>query len=98
MPGSSYATSNLICRKESATAIRIAGYNHISPGTALSVTLYLQIAENTLSNRSPNARIIVYSYEAKKIIDAETSAIALNIGSYGSYDLSLEHYNYQELR
>lgn len=70
--------------------LKIAGYAHISSSTDLSVTLYLKIVRNSAGSRSPNADIIVYSSDNKKIIDAGTSAISLSL-SYGPYDLSLIH-------
>ena len=44
LPGSTLDTSNLLCRKNGNDEILIAGYGSISSGSALSVTLYLQIA------------------------------------------------------
>lgn len=90
LPGTTLETSNLICRKDANSEILIAGYNSISAGTSLSITLYLQVAYNSLSTRYPNARIIVYSQDDNKIIDAQTSSYTLVISDYGSYTFALE--------
>lgn len=70
-------TSNLVCRKNSNTDILITGYSSISAGASLSITLYLQVAYNSITTRSPNARIIVYSADDNKIIDAQTNSYTL---------------------
>ena len=54
------------------------------------MTLYLKVAYNSLTTRYPNARIIVYSADDNKIIDAQTSSYTLSITEYGSYTLALE--------
>lgn len=90
LPGTQIETSNLICRKESSDSILIAGYNEITTGTALSITLYLQVATNSITVTYPNARIIVYSSNNNKIIDAETNYYTLDIQDYGGYVLRLE--------
>ena len=93
LPGSTLDTSNLICQKDSSTQILIAGYSSISSGTPLSITLYLQVAYNSLSTRYPNARIIVYSADNNRIIDAQTNSYTLVISDYGSYTFDLGDYN-----
>ena len=95
LPGSTLETSNLICRKESNTEIFISGYSSISAGASLSITLYLQVAYNSITTRYPNARIIVYSADNNKIIDAQTNSYTLTISQYGSYVMGLGE-NYME--
>ena len=82
-------TSNLICRRNSATAIFIGGYAQISTSTTLTITLRLQIVYNSISNRSPNANIAVYSENAEKIIEGSVSSFSLTMAGYGSSELEL---------
>ncbi len=74
----------------------IAGYSSISAGASLSITLYLQVAYNSLSTRYPNARIIVYSADNNRIIDAQTNSYTLTISDYGSYIFDLGDYNMEQ--
>ena len=90
LPGTTLDTSNLICRQSGSNEIEIAGYSSISTGTSLSITLYLQVAYNSLATRYPNARIIVYSADNNKIIDAQTNSYTLSITGYGGYEAGLD--------
>jgi hypothetical protein len=90
--GSTLTTSNLICRKNAAQDILIAGYSTISAGTSLSISLYLQIVAGSLTTYTPNARIIVYSSTGAKIIDANTAAYTLTVSQYGPSTLSVMNY------
>ena len=90
LPGSTLDTSNLICRQNANNEIMIAGYSSISAGTSLSITMYLQVNYGSLTTRYPNARIIVYSADNNKIIDAQTNSYTLTISEYGSNLFSLD--------
>lgn len=90
--GATLSTSNLLCRKISATQIQVAGYNTIAAGSSLSINLYLQIALNSLSWTSSTVNVKVYSSSAALIIDANTNAFSLNMNAYGSYNLQLLDY------
>lgn len=98
MPGATLTTSNLICRKNSAQDVYIAGYNTIAQGTSLSVSLYLQVASISAGTYSPKARIIVYNSNGAKIIDANTDTYTLTIGVYGSSALEIMSYMEQPLK
>ena len=98
--GSTLTTSNLICRKNAAQDILIAGYSTISAGTPLSITLYLQVVAGSLTTYNPYARIIVYNPTSppSKIIDANTNSYSLVVSSYGPSTLSLMTYMEQTLK
>lgn len=98
VPGTTITTSNLICRKNSAQDVYIAGYNTIAAGTSLSVTLYLQVASVSTGTYNPRARIIVYDSNAAKIIDAYTNTYTLTVGVYGSSTLGILNYMEQPLK
>jgi hypothetical protein len=87
--GTTLTTSNLICRKNSAQDVLIAGYNTIAANTALSITLYLQVAVGSTGTYYPNARIIVYNKDGSKIIDANTNQYTLSVGAYGPSTLAI---------
>ena len=90
--GTTLLTSNLICRKNDVQDILIAGYNQISAGTTLSITLYLQVQVSSLTTYNPRARIIVYSSSNAKIIDAYTSTYSLSVSLNGPATLQILDY------
>jgi hypothetical protein len=96
--GNTLSTSNLICRKNAAQDILIAGYSTISSGTSLSITLYLQIIASTLTTYNPRARIIVYNSNVAKIIDGYTNTYSLAVSSYGPSTFGLMNYMEQTIK
>lgn len=90
--GTTLSTSNLLCRKKGTYQIQIAGYNTIVAGSSLSISLYLQIALNSLSSPGTNVNIKVYSSSGALIIDANTASLTLSMSAYGSYNLQLLDY------
>lgn len=99
VPGSTLSTSNLICRKNSAQDVYIAGYNTISAGTSLSIKLYLSVNVGVVGGTyNPRARIIVYSSNGAKIIDAYTVTYTLTVTAYGPSTLGIMDYMEQPLK
>jgi hypothetical protein len=82
--------SNFVCKRYSANQIKISGYSLISAGAALSLSLYLQIANNARNTTyTPYANIIVYSSAQKVIIDADTASYSLYFLQNGAPTLGL---------
>ena len=96
--GSTLATSNLLCRRESSNSILITGYGQIAAGTALSFTLYLQITYNSLNSQNVYGHLTAYDESGAQILSSNTAYINLNIVEYGGYTLQLEDQMYQPLQ
>ena len=90
-------TSNLICRRQSSTSVYIGGYSQIAASTTLSITLYLQVTQNSLATVNPTATIAVISSSGSTIISAPTAACALPVTQYGGYTLALPSYTVQPI-
>jgi hypothetical protein len=86
------ANSNLVCKRYASNKIIISGYATLSSSASLSMSLYMEITDLSItptSIYSQSVNIVVYSSTATTIINANTVSLSLTLTQVGSLNLSL---------